>query len=239
MLKAPTYEPSYTVDLLMHFMKGLILLQLDVKLFCLLPLHLVHNLCKKSSKCSCPSLRFQRLWFIYYIHNESCLAGGGGSLTSWSISKWRTGHCGPCLFLKFAALLNNIMKWQIFGCTEGYVYTVEYQKCGLSCIHLIIFLHPDCWLVTTERVDAVISTEFPDETSNPILFKLVKTHMIHSPCSKKSYLPCMNGKKECRKVSQSCFKMKQISQAINMWKWSSKDQTKLSKFVMSLLTTKA
>ena len=74
MLKAPTYEPSYTVDLLMHFMKGLILLQLDVKLFCLLPLHLVHNLCKKIFKMLLPFSEVSKA-LIYLLHSQWILLG--------------------------------------------------------------------------------------------------------------------------------------------------------------------
>ena len=102
-------------------------------------------------------------------------------------------------FLKFMSLLNDVMKRRVFGHAVGYVYTVEYQKRGLPHIHLIVFLHPDSRLSTSERVDTFISTEFPDSTLQPELFELVKTHMVHGPCGKNTYSSCLNEKKECSK----------------------------------------
>ena len=101
--------------------------------------------------------------------------------------------------LKFTSLLADIMKKNVFGKAEGYVYTVEYQKRGLPHIHLIVFLHPDSRLSTPERVDQFLSTELPDEQVHPQLLELVKTHMIHGPCGSGFYSPCLNDKKVCTK----------------------------------------
>lgn len=101
--------------------------------------------------------------------------------------------------LKFTALLNDIMKRRIFGHALGYVYTIEYQKRGLPHAHLIVFLHADSRLSTPERVDAFISTEFPDVDKNPVLHELVKTHMTHGPCGVHNYSSCLNNKQECTK----------------------------------------
>jgi hypothetical protein len=101
--------------------------------------------------------------------------------------------------LKVASLLDNIMEKGVFGEAVAYVYTVEYQKRGLPHIHLILFLHPNARFSTPERVDHFISTEFPDEIEQPVLHNLVKTHMVHGPCSVAHYSPCLNDKKECSK----------------------------------------
>jgi hypothetical protein len=101
--------------------------------------------------------------------------------------------------LKLAALLDDIMKKELFGKALGYVYTVEYQKRGLPHVHLIVFLHPAVRLSTPERIDQFISTEFPDEDADPELHALVKTHMVHGPCGTGHYSPCLNDKKECSK----------------------------------------
>lgn len=101
--------------------------------------------------------------------------------------------------LKVQALIEDITKRHIFGEAVAYVYTVEYQKRGLPHVHLIVFLHPEARLSTPERVDKFISTEFPDEFTNPELFDLVKTHMIHGPCGASNFSSCLNEKKECTK----------------------------------------
>lgn len=74
------------------------------------------------------------------------------------------------------------MKNHIFGKAIAYVYTVEYQKRGLPHIHLIVFLDQSCRLTTPQRIDSLISSELPDPVHEPVLFELVKTHMIHGPC---------------------------------------------------------
>ena len=99
--------------------------------------------------------------------------------------------------LKVLALLDDIMKRHVFGEAVAHVYTLEYQKRGLPHIHLIVFLHPDARLSTPERVDALISTEFPDESEQPELLELVKTHMVHGPCGPSNYSPCLDDKNEC------------------------------------------
>ena len=101
--------------------------------------------------------------------------------------------------LKLAALLDDIMKKDLFGEALGHVYTVEYQKRGLPHVHLIVFLHPAVRLSTPERIDQFLSTEFPDEDADPVLHGLVKTHMVHGPCGIAHYSPCLNDKKECSK----------------------------------------
>ena len=47
---------------------------------------------------------------------------------------------------------------------------------------MIIFFHPDAKLCTPEDVDSLISAEFPDEETQPELFELVKSVMVHTPC---------------------------------------------------------
>jgi hypothetical protein len=101
--------------------------------------------------------------------------------------------------LKVEALLEDIMKRNIFGEAVGHVYTIEYQKRGLPHIHLIVFLHSDARLSSPERVDSFISTEFPDEVTQPLLHDLVKTHMVHGPCGAANYSPCLNDKNQCSK----------------------------------------
>ena len=98
--------------------------------------------------------------------------------------------------LKFASLLDDIMKQKIFGKAIAYVYTVEYQKRGLPHVHLIVFLDRCNHLATPEWVDSVISSKLPDPVHDPQLFDLVRTHMIHGPCRPGQ---CLNERGQCSK----------------------------------------
>jgi hypothetical protein len=42
--------------------------------------------------------------------------------------------------LKVKALLEDIYNHGVLGCAVAEVYTIEFQKCGLPHMHLIIFL---------------------------------------------------------------------------------------------------
>ena len=79
-------------------------------------------------------------------------------------------------------LLEDIHKKGVMGCTVARVWTIEFQKRGLPHMHMIIFFHPDAKLLTQEDVDSLISAEFPDEETQPELFELVKSLMVHTPC---------------------------------------------------------
>ncbi len=116
----------------------------------------------------------------------------------------QTSHDRPdliaCIFhLKFRSLLRDIMDNSIFGDAAGYVYTVEYQKRGLPHCHLILFLERSSHISTPEAVDAIICTKFPDEKQQPLLFELVKKHMVHGPCSEGHSSPCTNEDGKCTK----------------------------------------
>ena len=105
-----------------------------------------------------------------------------------------------CVFhLKFESRLDDIMKKNIFGHAVGYVYTVEYQKRGLPHTHLIVFLDRSSRLATPEAIDKHISTEIPDENTQPRLYDVVKQFMVHGPCGPGLTSPCMNNRHECTK----------------------------------------
>jgi len=83
---------------------------------------------------------------------------------------------------KMKQLLEDIHKHGVMGRTVARVWTIEFQKRGLPHMHMIIFLHPDHKLRTPEEVDSLLSAEFPDEETQPELFELVKSVMVHTPC---------------------------------------------------------
>ena len=78
------------------------------------------------------------------------------------------------------------------GKSVACVWTIEFQKCGLPHMHMIIFLHSDDKMHTPEDVDTLLSAEFPDEEAEPELFELVKKFMVHTPCGAiNPDAPCM------------------------------------------------
>ena len=97
------------------------------------------------------------------------------------------------------------MNKHIFSEGIAYIYTVEYQKRGLPHIHIIIFLQPGMCLSSPDHIDQFVSTEFLDEKEQPLLYELVKTHMVHGPCRIAHYSPCLSEKKECLKVFPKLF----------------------------------
>ncbi|KAF1892776.1 hypothetical protein Lal_00042670 [Lupinus albus] len=76
------------------------------------------------------------------------------------------------------------------------MYTVEFQKRGLPHAHLLIFLHLCNKYPTPDDIDRIIHAEIPNQSDDPELHNLVKTHMIHGPHgSCNMSFPCMkNGK---------------------------------------------
>ena len=70
-----------------------------------------------------------------------------------------------------------------FGQVAGFVYTIEYQKCRLPHMHLLIFLEQKDKISTVEQIDAIISAQIPDSQTYPQLYSAVFKYMLHGPCS--------------------------------------------------------
>jgi len=61
------------------------------------------------------------------------------------------------------------------------MYTIEFQKGGLSHAHILIFLHPSSKDPTPNDIDQIISSEIHHQDDQPKLYNLVNSHMIHGP----------------------------------------------------------
>ncbi|XP_063924679.1 uncharacterized protein LOC135138632 [Zophobas morio] len=64
------------------------------------------------------------------------------------------------------------------------------QKRGLPHIHILLWLEQR---ISAVNIDNVICAEIPDPQKDPILYKIIKTNMIHGPCGNLRKSPCMKG----------------------------------------------
>ncbi|KAL8121432.1 hypothetical protein AgCh_018235 [Apium graveolens] len=107
--------------------------------------------------------------------------------------------------LKLDAMLNDFTKKHVLGRVLAVVYTVEFQKRGLSHAHIVLWLAAADKLLTPEDIDNVISAEIPDKIADPEGYKSVSQLMMHEPCGEANpKCPCMfNGR--CTKLYPKPF----------------------------------
>jgi Helitron helicase-like domain at N-terminus len=84
--------------------------------------------------------------------------------------------------LKLDALLKDLLEEDVLGFSRAHTYVIEFQKRGLPHAHILLILHPQDRLHTSDEIDSVISAEIPDPAEDPELHELVVRHMIHQPC---------------------------------------------------------
>jgi hypothetical protein len=95
------------------------------------------------------------------------------------------------VFSQKVKALIDIVKKGFFGGCMATVYTIEFQKRGLSHIHLLIFTHPNSRVKEANDVDKFISAQIPNPETHPKLYDLVTKHMVHGPCGLGSKSPCI------------------------------------------------
>ncbi|CAD6227169.1 GSCOCG00011939001-RA-CDS [Cotesia congregata] len=90
---------------------------------------------------------------------------------------------------KLTKLIDLIIKNHIYGETQCWMYSIEWQKRGLPHAHILIWLKQK---ILPTKIDDVISAELPNPIEDPILFETVRKHMIHGPCGGLNLnSPCM------------------------------------------------
>jgi len=103
--------------------------------------------------------------------------------------------------LKLTALLDDIVKNEIFGKLIAKVHVIEFQKRGLPHAHILIFLHSDFKPRTVSLVDKIVTAEIPDPLIYPRLYTIVISNMIHGPCGPSySRAQCMVDGKCSKKI---------------------------------------
>ncbi|XP_046605021.1 uncharacterized protein LOC124297753 [Neodiprion virginianus] len=100
--------------------------------------------------------------------------------------------------MRLQQAIKEIRSGSVFGKIEGYVYTVEFQKRGLTHAHILFISNNNDKLMTPEAIDSFISAEIPDKRIHQQLYQSVTSHMLHVPHTSK--IPCWNS------VTKSCSK---------------------------------
>jgi hypothetical protein len=86
-------------------------------------------------------------------------------------------------------MMEVITKLHVFGNTQCWMYSIEWQKRGLPHAHILIWLKQK---IRPTQIDDVISAELPDSATDPALFDVVLKNMIHGPCGAlNKNAPCM------------------------------------------------
>ncbi|XP_020243540.1 uncharacterized protein LOC109821791 [Asparagus officinalis] len=83
---------------------------------------------------------------------------------------------------KLQDLKDQLFKKEIFGKVVAHVHVIEFQKRGLPHAHILIILIGDHKITLSDQYDKYVSAEIPDQSKHPILYELVKKHMMHGPC---------------------------------------------------------
>ncbi|CAK8563248.1 unnamed protein product [Lathyrus sativus] len=93
---------------------------------------------------------------------------------------------------KFEQLKDDVINKRVLGKVKSYMYVTEFQKQGLSHVHMLLVLESNDKLHGPEEYDSVVRAEIHKLESEPQLHEAVLKHMIHGPCgvlNRKS--PCM------------------------------------------------
>ena len=97
---------------------------------------------------------------------------------------------------KVITFVNVLVKGEIFGKTNAFLYSIEWQKRGLPHILLLLWLHSK---IRPNDIDKIISAEIPDPHSDPVLHDIVTNRMVHGPCGiLNPHSLCMD-KRQCSK----------------------------------------
>ncbi|EYB87952.1 hypothetical protein Y032_0254g286 [Ancylostoma ceylanicum] len=90
---------------------------------------------------------------------------------------------------KLTKLMDVITKSHVYGETRCWLYSVEWQKRGLSHAHILIWLREK---IRPTQIDNIISAELPNPEEDPRLFEIIAKNMIHGPCGPLNpNSPCM------------------------------------------------
>ncbi|KAI5400718.1 hypothetical protein KIW84_065544 [Lathyrus oleraceus] len=93
---------------------------------------------------------------------------------------------------KFEQLKDDVINKGVLRKVKRYMYVTEFQKRGLSHVHMLLVLESNDKLRDPKDYDSMVRAEIPKLECEPQLHEVVVKHMIHGPCSiiNRKY-PCM------------------------------------------------
>ena len=97
--------------------------------------------------------------------------------------------------MKFDSIMEDLLKNDILGKVIAHSATIEWQKRGLTHVHILLIMKDSDKPKTPEMIDMAISAEIPDQKTNPKLYKVITENNIHGPCGTaiNADSPCMGG----------------------------------------------
>ena len=101
-------------------------------------------------------------------------------------------------WLKFQAMMKDIVDLKIFGPVEAFVWRIEWQARGLPHVHLLVILVTP--IRTVQQIDSIVSAEIPDPAEHPELYSIVHEFQLHTPCDLDPKSGCRdNDKHKCKR----------------------------------------
>jgi hypothetical protein len=101
-------------------------------------------------------------------------------------------------WLKFKALMKDIVTHKIFGPVQAFVWRIEWQARGLPHVHLLVILvNP---IRSLREIDSMVSAEIPDPALFPELHCAVAEFQLHTPCDHDPTAGCrVNSRQTCKR----------------------------------------
>lgn len=100
-------------------------------------------------------------------------------------------------YLKLMAMIDIIVKKQLFGEVLAYVFRIEWQARGMPHAHCLFILKNK--LLSPRIIDTIVWAEIPCPIKYPVLHNIVCQRMIHDPCDTNADAHCLkkNGHGTC------------------------------------------
>ncbi|TKR70682.1 hypothetical protein L596_022674 [Steinernema carpocapsae] len=94
--------------------------------------------------------------------------------------------------LKLKEFMDDILKKQVLGKVKAFVRVIEFQKRGLPHTQYALILDDEHKFRTGADVDSVVCAELPYPATEPRLYSIVKSSMMHGPCGTSyRHMQCM------------------------------------------------
>ncbi|TKR70673.1 hypothetical protein L596_022667 [Steinernema carpocapsae] len=94
--------------------------------------------------------------------------------------------------LKLKEFMDDMLKKQVLGKVKAFVRVIEFQKRGLPHTHMLLILDDEHKFRTGADVDSVVCAELPYPATEPQLYNIVKSSMMHGPCGTSyRHMQCM------------------------------------------------